>query len=223
MISPLVLSPTVGDISLTCDAEKLFPRREIPFPVTGPRRAARPGARSQEHLPGQAGTRPGAAQVTKRRPPGRTWVGGRGGQVLSSACLAGRAHDRQQSERECNRHPRYQFSYCDRQSGRFGAGFRRGLQPRQSRTRRCQYVHGDADSDRSDRGSAVSLASNNTSLTVPAFGYRRLRCHHCSLQRHRGSQHRQQSERDCNRHARYQLADRHHQSDGAGAHLFTRL
>jgi hypothetical protein len=46
-LSPLVLSPTVGDISLTCCAERLFPRREIRFlgpgPAGGKARPPKPG------------------------------------------------------------------------------------------------------------------------------------------------------------------------------------
>ena len=40
--------------------------------------------------------------------------------------------------------------------------------PDQSRAERGQHLHGDADPDRTGRRLSVTLASNNTSLTVPA-------------------------------------------------------
>lgn len=99
----IVLSSTVDDISLTCCAESLFPSAGSSFPETGPRRAARPGARSQEHLPGQGG-QPGrcAGHEAPTSPAGPG--SGADGQVLSSVGPAGHA--------AAGRPPRYCSPAC---------------------------------------------------------------------------------------------------------------
>ena len=86
----VVLSPTVGDISLTCCAEKLFPSAGSSFPGTGPRQVARPGARSQEHLPGQDG-RPGRCAGHEAPHPRPDRARRADGRVLPSAGPAGHA------------------------------------------------------------------------------------------------------------------------------------
>ena len=64
--------------------------------------------------------------------------------------------------------PRQQFADSDHQSGGAGGGFGASLRSRESRPERGQHLHGHADPDRSGGRQSVTLASNNTSLTVPA-------------------------------------------------------
>ncbi len=88
------------------------------------------------------------------------------GATTATFSAIGGGHHRQQSERDRHCDARHQFS--DRRRRSCGAArLGRGLHSRQSRPERGQHVYGHATQTAPTGGTGVTLASNNSLLTVP--------------------------------------------------------
>ena len=124
-----------------------------------------------------------------------------------------------QSKRDRNRDPRKQFPdrYHHSVSVGVGSRFGCGLQSHQSRAKRCQHLHGDADPDRSGGWIESDSGQQQYFAYRAGIGHDSGGSRHGYLQRHCIGFDRQQSNRNGNGNPRKQFANGNDQSAGAGS------